>query len=115
MLGPKREREERRIARKARKAQKNRELRWLGLAVFLIALWLFCFCLVPRNRLQADGSVQSARWLSVIPRTFAHTEDDTLRLKLTVPDRGGDSARAKAAAWSALPTRSAWAKPTRWR
>ena len=93
LLGPKREREERRTARKARKARENRELRWLGLAVFLFVLWLFCFCLVPRNRLQADGSVQSARWLSVIPRTYEHSESDTLKLKLSESDRGLVSCR----------------------
>ena len=91
LLGPMREREELRIARKARKAQKNRELRWLGLAVLLLALWSFCFCLVPRTRLRADGSVQSARWLSLVPRTYEHRSDDTLRLKLSALYRGGVS------------------------
>ena len=92
LLGPKREREEHRLARKAKKEKKEKpDLRWLLLAAFLFAVWTFCFCLVPRNRLQADGSVQSARWLSLIPKTYGHTEEDTLRLKLTVLDQGGVS------------------------
>ena len=52
---------------------------------------LFCFCLVPRDRLREDGSVRSARWISVIPRTYEHTENDTLGLKLSTLDRGGVS------------------------
>lgn len=91
LLGPKREREERRIARKARKEKENREWRWFVLVLFLLVVWSFCFCLVPKNRLQPDGSVQSARWVSTIPRTFEHSEDDTLELKLTALDRGGVS------------------------
>ena len=91
LLGPKREGEEHRIARKAWKEKQNQEWRWLGLGLFLLILWLFCFCLVPQNRLRSDGSVQSARWLSLFPETYAHTETDTLRLRLTSLNDGGVS------------------------
>lgn len=89
LLGPKREREDYRIARKARKEKDNKDWRWVCLAVFLIVLRLFCFCLVPRDRLMEDGSVRSAHWISVIPADYDHTETDSLRLHLDETEKGG--------------------------
>lgn len=78
LLGPKREREELRLARLMRKEQEQHGFRWYLLAVLLLFVWMFAFCLVPRNRIMEDGSVRSARMFFWKDQVYPHTQTDRL-------------------------------------
>ena len=82
LLGPLREPEQHKFIRLGRREEEKSFIGWLVLGFMALLIWVFCWSVTPKHRLLPNGSVYSSDLRPFAAKTWAHTEDDTLRLRL---------------------------------